>query len=164
MGKFRSEAAPSADGIFVCMMCVVALNDVWLPLFNVCWSCGIVPSIWSKSVIVPVPKARQRGASVPGDFRGFYLTSVVCKVFCLILNERLPVVVAEENRLLADEQGGFRKGRGCAKIIVSLVLMAQTQMALRSEGMMTAFIDFQKAYDRVDRQKSWSCLWQNGVN
>ena len=28
---------------------------------------------------------------------------------------------------------------------------------------MTAFIDFQKAYDRVDRQKLCSCLWQNGV-
>ena len=103
LGKVRSEAAPGADGISVSMMCAIALKDVWLPLFNVCWSCGIVPSIWSKSVIVPVPKTRQRGTCVPDDFRGICLTSVVCKVFCLILNERLSVV-AEENRLLADEQ------------------------------------------------------------
>jgi hypothetical protein len=88
---------------------------------------------------------------------------MISVVFYLILNERLSVI-AEENRLLTDERGGFRKGHGCAELVMSLVLMAQTQMALRSEGMMTAFIDFQKAYDRVDRQKSWSCLWQNGVN
>ena len=36
-------------------------------------------------------------------------------------------------------------------------------MALKPEGMLAAFIDFEKAYDRVDRQKLWKCQWQNGV-
>ena len=57
-------------------------------------------------MIVPVPKSHKAGACVPDNFRGISLTSLVCKVFCLILKERL-AVVAEENGLLANEQGGF---------------------------------------------------------
>ena len=31
-------------------------------------------------------------------------------------------------------------------------------MFQKSSGMLVAFIDFSKAYDRVDREKLWSCL------
>ena len=37
--------------------------------------------------------------------------AVVYKAMCLIVQERL-VMVVEERQLLAEEQGGFRRGRG----------------------------------------------------
>ena len=40
-------------------------------------------------------------------FRGVSLSSMVCEVMCMILNNRLSGV-AEEG-LIADEQGGFQK-------------------------------------------------------
>ena len=37
-------------------------------------------------------------------------------------------------------------------------------MAKRAEGMMVAFIDFSKAYDRVDRRRLWRCLEGHGIS
>ena len=45
--------------------------------------------------------------------------SVVYKAMCLIVQERLLKVV-EERELLAKGQGGFRRGRGCTDLILSL--------------------------------------------
>ena len=66
--------------------------------------------------------------------------------------------------LIAEEQGGFRKMRGCRDQVLSLVLFGQMEMLKTSSGMMTAFIDFSKAYDRIDRGKLWKCLQSIGLN
>ena len=70
----------------------------------------------------------------------------------MIIKERLALVV-EERKLVAKEQGGFRKGRGCRDQILTLMLVGQVLMAMRKSGMMTAFIDLKKAYDTIDREK-----------
>ena len=158
----RKEGTPGKDGISATMMCSVALNRVWTTLFNLCWKNGLVPSLWKKSIIIPVPKKRGRGPCVTDNFRGISLTSVVYKVLCTILNRRLSLI-AEEDGLIVDEQGGFRKLRGCRDQILSLILLAQTRMSGRDNGMFATFVDFRKAYDRVNREKLWVCLKNAGV-
>ena len=37
-------------------------------------------------------------------------------------------------------------------------------LAWKPSGMLTAFIDLKKVYDRVNRKKLWSCLEGYGVN
>ena len=49
---------------------------------------------------------------------------------CLIVQERL-VKVVEEKQLLVEEQGGFRRGRGCR--ILSLSLLGQTMITRRRD-------------------------------
>ena len=39
-----------------------------------------------------------------------------------------------------------------------MVLLGQIMMARRKKGMYTAFIDFKKAYDRVNGSKLWDFL------
>ena len=73
------------------------------------------------------------GVCVADRFRGIALTLVVCKVFCHILKEKLATVVEEYN-LVVEEQGGFRRGRGCRDQIVSLILLGQTKVALQEDG------------------------------
>ena len=53
--------------------------------------------------------------------------------------------------MVAEEQRSFRKGRGCRDQIMTLMLLGQTQMAVRKAGMMAAFIEWKKAYDAVDQ-------------
>ena len=79
---------------------------------------------------------------------------------CAVVNGRRP----EEEGLLAEEQGGLRKMRGCRDEVLSLVLLGQMKMLKKSSGLMVAFIDFSKAYDRIDRGKIWKCLESMGVN
>ena len=59
----------------------------------------------------------------------------------MILNARLSDV-AKENGLIAEEQGGFCKQRGCRDQVLTLVLLGQTEMAKAAKGMMVVFIDF----------------------
>ena len=73
--------------------------------------------------------------------------------------------VAEGEGLIAEEQGRFRKQRGCSRDqVLTLVLMGQTEIAKAAKGMLVAFIDFTKAYDTVDQGKMWWCLKRLGVN
>ena len=81
---------------------------------------------------------------------GVSLSSTVCKVMCMILNSRLSGV-AEEEGLIAEEQGGFQKQRGCRDQVLSLVLLGQMEMLKKSHGVKIAFIDFSKTYNKVDR-------------
>ena len=81
----------------------------------------------------------------------------------MILNARLSSV-AEEEGLIVEQQGGFRKQRRCRDQVLMLVLLGQTEMAKAARGMLVAYIDFPKAYDKVDRGKMWRCLEQLGVN
>ena len=78
------------------------------------------------------------------DFRGIALGSVVHKVMCSIVQQRMTQMV-EEKQL----QGGFRKGRGCRYQVLTLMLLGQIK-AMAKRGMFAAFIDFRKAYDRVE--------------
>ena len=72
--------------------------------------------------LVPVPKKQSRGTCITDNFRGIPLTSTVSKLLCMILNARL-IDVAEEEGLIAEEQGGFHKQRGCRDQVLPLVLL-----------------------------------------
>ena len=103
--------------------------------------------------MILMPKKRSRGPCNTDDFRGISLVSVPYKALCMIVKERLALVV-EERKLVAEEQGGFRKWRDYDIDAIGTV------SAVRKAGMMAAFINFKKAYDIVDRSKLWKCLEQ----
>ena len=47
-----------------------------------------------------------KGACDTSNFRGISLTSLVGKIMCMVLNNRLAGVL-EAKKIMADEQGGF---------------------------------------------------------
>ena len=94
-----------------------------MTLFQVCWESGLVPSVWKESLVVPVPKKSPMGICETTNFRGIALTSTVSKVMCTVLNNRLSCV-AEDEGLIAEEQAGFRKHRGCRDQVLALVLLS----------------------------------------
>ena len=54
------------------------------------------------------------------------------------------------------------KRRGYRNQLLTLVLLGQVK-AVAKRGMLAGFIDFKKAYDRVDRGKLWGCLEKMGI-
>ena len=56
-----------------------------------------------------------------------------------------------EKQWVAEEQGGFRKRRGCRDKLMTLVLLGQLK-AVPGRGMFVSFIDFKKAYDELIRE------------
>ena len=61
-----------------------------------------------------------------------------------IYSEQGVVYDTEEEGLIAEEQGRFRKQRGCREQVLTLVLLEHTEMAKAAKGMLVAFIDFTK--------------------
>ncbi len=78
------------------------------------------------------------------------LLSTVYKLFSGILNKRI-VNVADTNQLFADEQNGFGEGRSCIDHILVLSSIIRNRKA---KGLSTyiTYIDFEKAFDCIDRK------------
>ena len=69
---------------------------------------------------------------------------------------------AEKYGVRAKGQFGVRKGRGTKDATLVLQHVEETYGQNRSP-VYTAFVDFKKAYDSVDRGVLWHCLEQLGV-
>ena len=67
------------------------------------------------------------------EFREVSLVSVPYKALCRIVQRRMMEVV-EERGLVAEEQGGFTRGRGCRDQVLTLLLLGQVKAQSRSYG------------------------------
>ena len=130
-------------------------------LFNVCFDKGIVPSIWSKCIIKPIPKSSTADPRDPLSYRGISLASSIYKLYCSILNSRLSSW-SETNGKLVDEQNGFRKSRSTIDHVSTLTYIIDTRKKNKLSTY-CAFIDFRKAYDCINRNLLWSKLGNIGI-
>ena len=133
--------------------------DLLEQLFSVIWQEEIVHRQWKDSLIVNIFRKRDR--EEPGNYRGITLPSVVGKVFCKILNNRL-VQCLNKKGALHEGQVGFRLNRGCMDNVYTLNEIVQGR--LREDKKTYAFfLDIQKAYDTVWHDGLWYKLWDMGV-
>ena len=119
-------------------------------LFNVCMSSGRVPKEWKIGCIVPLYKGKGDPLECKNN-RGISLLSVPGKLYGRILIER---VVENSEGQVGEEQSGFRKGRSCADQIFVLRQLCE-KMKEKEKRVWVAFMDLEKAYDRVDRDALW---------
>ena len=71
------------------------------------------------------------------------------KIYSSLLNKRI-VNYLEGEHIICDEQNGFRKDRSCVDHIFSLDAIVRSQVYANG-SVFTAFIDFKKAFDSIDR-------------
>jgi hypothetical protein len=101
---------------------VLKKHDVMILLYNLfkkCFEYSILPTVWLKSVITPIPKSSSKDPFVPINYRGISLLSCVCKVFSGVINKRI-IDYCEIGNIFVDEQNGFRRDRSCCDHIYSL--------------------------------------------
>ncbi len=65
-------------------------------------------------------------------------------------------------RKVSEEQGGFKKGRGCVDQIFAVKRLVEEYVG-KDKKLYAAFMDLEKTYDRVDREALWSMLIIYGV-
>ncbi len=131
-------------------------------LFNVCFDTGIVPKIWSKGIINPLPKRSTTDPRDPLQYRGITLAPAAYKLYCRVLNERLTTWV-ESNSVIHDEQNGFRKNRSTVDHLISLTSIIESRK-VKKQPTFCAFIDFRKAFDSINRPILWQKLCKLGMS
>ena len=93
-------------------------------------------------------------AELPKNYRPISIIPVLAKLFSTILYIRIQDLV--ENRL-AEEQFGFRKGRGCTDA-VHVLRMVVEKSAEWGEPLFLAQLDVEKAFDRVHHEDLFEAL------
>ena len=130
----------------------------WLvKMFNEVWGRGVAPRDWKSAIIVPIHKKGSRLECT--NYRGISLLSLVDKVFARVLYDRVKGLTEGS---VMDEQGGFRSGRECLDQIFAVKQVIE-KMIEKDEVMFMVFIDLEKAYDNVCREKLWRILFEYGI-
>ncbi len=121
-----------------------------MKFFNLCFTKNVIPSMWRKAIITPIPKGHDKDPRVPLNYRGISLLSTMYKLYSYILNSRLSKYL-ERNKLLSDSQNGFRRLRACIDHLFVITTVIRNR---KSKGLPTycCFVDMKKAFDLLDRK------------
>ena len=121
------------------------------------------PEEWMSVVKVPIGKGG--GGESFSDYRGISLMGVVAKVYALVLEKRLRKEVKQLEGL-AEEQFGFRPGRGTNGAIFFLSELIKNKAALvkSKDGLCMAFLDITQAFPSVDRELLYFKMFKMGVS
>ncbi|WP_353804764.1 RNA-directed DNA polymerase, partial [Acinetobacter baumannii] len=131
--------------------------DFLHPLLQKIMDTECVPADWKTGYLVKLPE--KGDLSECSNWRGIVLLSIPSKVLTRIILNRLRDAL--DTRLRA-EQAGFRRNSSCADYIAFLHIIIEQSMELQSLLIMT-FVDFEKAFDSVDRETNWKLLLHYGI-
>jgi hypothetical protein len=135
--------------------------NVYVTFFNVILQTGIVPESWTNGVIIPIYKKKGNELD-PNNYRGITLLSCFSKLFTACVNHRLTEYVDKEG-LLGEEQAGFRQGYAATDHIFSLTCLIELYL-MTKKRLYVAFVDYQKAFDSVERYLLWIKLLSYNIN
>ena len=120
----------------------------------------IVIFVWEKEEIpgLLVKLAKKSDLSLCGNWRSIMLLPIPSKVLTRVILNRIKVAVDEALRY---EQAGFRKDRSCIDQIATLrIIVEQT---IESSPLYLLFVDFEKAFNSLDREAMWRILRHYGI-
>ena len=157
--KLKNNKAAGPDGIpgEAVKNSIGSATDILHELFKKIWETESFPQDWKEGHIVKLPK--KGNLQECNNYRGITLLSIVGKVFNRVILERLKEGLDTK---LRDEQAGFRKGKSCADQIGVLRIIVEQSLEWKSP-LYINFIDFEKAFDSVDRETLWKLLRKHGV-
>jgi hypothetical protein len=121
-----------------------------------CIKCEI-PNEWTIAIVKPLFKKGDR--SDCSKYTGISLLMAGYKVYTRVIAGRLNPII---DATTAESQNGFRKGRSCTDSFFTLKMLVDKRHKYNLETHI-AFIDYEKAFDRVNRQKLWEILPRKGT-
>ena len=129
--------------------------------FGVCWltrvfqisrKTGEVPKQWPTSVLIPIHKNEDKNKCI--NYRGISLLSRPGKVYAKCLKKRCREIIEPQ---LQNAQCGFRPGRIPMNQIFAFQQVFEKSWEYAKE-VYTCFVDLEKAYDHVPRDKLLAVL------
>jgi len=127
-----------------------------LHLINQCWLESKIPATWQTAQIISLFKKGDRNNCE--NYRGISLLNAIYKIYSRVINNRLKSIT---EAIIGEEQHGFRKGRSTNDnvFIIKQIIEKRREFNLETH---IAFIDFEKAFDRVDRNKLFEIMEKRG--
>ena len=117
----------------------------------------MAPEQWLMGIQHPLFKSGEKRD--PLNYRGIMLLNVTSKLYEAILEKRLDKWV-EKKKIIKEEQGGFRKNRGCPDQIFTLSSILDKRKRKKT---FCSYIDLKKAFDSIWRKGLWVKIWNMGI-
>lgn len=111
-----------------------------------------MPESWKESIIIPIFKKGDKQNC--NNYRGISLLATSYKVFSNVLLDRL---TPHAEQILGDHQCGFRNNRSTTDQIFTIRQLLEKNWEFK-KPVYQLFIDFQKAYDSIIREKMFEIL------
>src|SRR5699024_4747353 len=94
------------------------------------------------------------------NYRGITLLSTAMKIYEKVIDKKMRPII--ENTL-EESQSGFRKGRTIQDHIFTVEQVVE-KVVTQGRDIYLGFIDMEKAFDNVPRNKLWEILDRRGIN
>ena len=148
LSELSPQAAAGPDGMpaILLLKCkeeyATALKILWRNAFDK----GVTPSSLKQPVVVPIFKGGEKAN--PSSYRPISLTSHIIKVFEKVVRKAI-VNHLENKSLFNKNQHGFRHGHSCLSELLAHYEQIMTEISDKN-GVDTIYLDFAKAFDKVD--------------
>ena len=131
-----------------------------IKLFNRLFENGEFPVQWTKIILIPLHK--KGNVNNPDNYRGIALIDVLSKVYISIITKRL-TFYAHAYAKISESQGGFREKYSSVDNGFILYTIVNKYLSRRRKSLYVAFVDFQKAFDSVNRNILYDVLQRKYV-
>ena len=122
------------------------------------WQTGEWPTSWTQSLVITLPT--EYNLQHCQNYRTISLISHPNKVMLKIIMNRLK---PQAQKIIAEEQAGFRAGRSTTKLIFNLRILCEKYL-YHQEDIYHVFIDFKKAFDWVWHAALWATMKKYNIS
>ena len=112
----------------------------------------------TQSLVITLPK--KGNLQQCQNYRTISLISHPCKVMLKIILNRLK---PQAEKIIAEEQAGFRAGRSTTEQIFNLRILCEKYLK-HQQDLYHVFIDFQKAFDRIWHAALWATMKKYNIS
>ena len=129
-----------------------------LKLFNEWWRHKNAPDELFLARVVPIFK--KGDTDVAANYRPISLLSSFYKVYMILIRERIQIAI---DQFLCKTQYGFREGKSTAHALY-ILRRIQDYSEMKGAKLNLAFLDWEKAFDKVQHDKLLIALKRMGLN
>lgn len=150
LGPLKATLIKAGKGVLV---------PVLARLFTALFRAGLFPPAWALGAISPILK--KGDITDPNNYRGITVGHVLGKLYATVINDRLTTWLETRGKR-ANGQAGFRKNHQTVDNCFILRALVERARA-RGVKLYICAVDFEKAFDSVDRPLLWAALQRAGV-
>ena len=136
----------------------IAVITALTTICNKIWQTGEWPTPWTQSLLITLPK--KGNLQHCQNYRTVSLISHPSKVMLKIILNRLK---PQAEKIIVEEQAGFRAGRSITEQIFNLRILCEKYLQ-HQQDLYHVFIDFKKAFDRVWHEALWATMKKYNIS